>query len=111
MLALTGKSSHSARTFPPFPASVNTRIRDDRGGLGDDRDFVRGRLEPAAMSRKLRWSQPRRLPRDRHLDHVLEQRGRGCEQAVRQLSTIVVYDRSLADIGKGRFLCGGSPVE
>ena len=53
------------------------------------------------MIRKLRRSQLRRLPRDRHLNHLLEHLGRSCEQAVRQLAMIVAHDPSLAPVDVG----------
>ncbi len=97
--------------FWPISVSVNAQIGDDHGGFGNNRDIPGGRLKPAPMIRKLRWFQPLRLPGDRCLGRVFEHRGRGREQVVRQLTIIVVHDTSLANIGEGRFLCGGSPVE
>ena len=46
----------------------------------------------------------------RYFDRIHEHRGRHGEQPIREVSSIVIHRPSLADIGKGSFLCGESPV-
>ena len=90
---------------------VSAQIRDDCGGLGNDCYVARHRLQPAAMIRQLGWAEPRRLPGDSYLDRVLEHRGRGRKQSVRQISIVVVHGLPHPGVASYASLAGASPVE